>query len=192
MATSTPVPPFANPPPLPRPLVVLLSATELNDSNNYPAPAALLAHEDVTSKKWHGIHRHATRVHASLNRYQPYPVSRAPTPRVLHAPTPRLESSPLSSPELSETEEEEIEYYGDNDGKQSDEEEDGIGICGRRRNTAIAGMTTIKIPEKVKIPRPKGAGRMPIRELRLNFEPFNVDDIKVCRHRHPLCSPIIG
>jgi hypothetical protein len=116
-----------------------------------------------------------------------------PPYHVPHPPSHR-ESSSLTSSELLETEDEEDAEVSDD---EESEEDDNISISSSVAGNQVSNVAlahTIEPPqmsERIRIPRPKGAGRMPLHNLKLNFDPFNVEDIKVCFQFILPCSPLI-
>ena len=100
-AMSTSIPPFAKHTPPPRPIIVLLCATDLDNGVDRLAP--LLVHNDLNNKRPSGF-LGASRQRSTTPgpRYHPYRRDNGDA-----APAPsysREGSSPLSSPALSEDE----------------------------------------------------------------------------------------
>jgi hypothetical protein len=167
MALSTPITPFAKPVPPPRPIVVLLYATDLFINDIGP----VLAHEDLRPGR-RPVGRPSTRYHP----YNPRDVNPLPHPSQSSAdnttpcppshvticqqppnvPSPSLlDSTPLNSPVRSLDE--------------------GEGFS---RAAYTSDLAPEAVSAKLKIPRPNGAGRKNLLE-QVNWERGFYDAVKV-------------
>ena len=146
VVTCTPLSPFASPPP--HPLIVLLNATNLDDGTDYLV--SLLAHEELIGRG------DRSRCLQSLPRHHPYrSVANKPRPS-----TSRAESSPLSSPDPSDSEDDE-----------PNPSPRGKIPC------RIAFSTPGPVSDKLRVPRPRGAARTPLLQL-VKWEQVQLDAMK--------------
>jgi hypothetical protein len=151
MLTSTTTCPFAGPTPPPCPMVVLLHATDLVDAK---PGCMVLAHEDLPPRP------NCRPTSPAPNfRYHPYPrPSRC-------SPSARGVSSPLSSP-------------GSSDNGSSRRVTRGVTFQMRQPISSPPQHVAEPTAVKIKLPRPKGAGRIPLHRL-LNWEPVMLEAVKV-------------
>src|SRR6202142_81421 len=152
MMTSQPISPLALPPPPPRPLIVLLSATDLDSTNRF---VPLLAHENLVHRRQQSPPR---------TRYHPYLPPASPKP----IPHPRAVSSPLSSPDSSDVEDD------NNESPSVDKIPCSVEAEIRIPPPQSFGSTTFKI----RIFCPKAAGRSPLLQL-VKWDPVQFVAIKV-------------
>src|ERR1700722_835765 len=161
MATSTAAAPFAAAIPPPSPVIVLLYATDLCEVKSQP----LLAHEDLPTQDRSLVSSHQLPTTPNP-RYHPY--RRSSSARL--SPLPRTASSPLTSPETSDN------------GENSKIGDDPTCNVRLRSPLPTTPQPTPLQPqptsEKIKVPRPKGAGRRPFLKL-VNWEPVILEAIKV-------------
>jgi hypothetical protein len=160
--TSSPISPFSPPPPPPRPLIVLLGATDLNAADHF---APLLAHEDLIDEPQGRFPRQKS---PSRSRYHPYRPARSrnATP---HPSPSQAESSSLSSLSSSN-------YEDDED--NSPLSDAPILSPGKTVHRGTLTPPSVPVSDKIRIPRPKGAGRMPFLQL-VKWERAQLDAIKV-------------
>lgn len=176
MFTSTPVPPFGKPDPPPRPLIVLLSASNLNSEHGEP----LLAHENLRSSPRHrSVSRVRFHPYRRVETHQSSAPSGSSSPS-LHPASPghspsrgpsrspsSANSSPLSSPASSL--------------RSLDEEQrsDLMVLADVQPGNSSAGVVSTKI----KIKRPKGAGRRNLLE-QVDWKEEYLDAMKVGVSQH--------
>ena len=174
MITSTPVPPFALPVPPPRPVIVLLSSTDLDNGDNL---VPLLAQDDLIDK---GQGPCVLRQQSLKPHYHPYcPMARINISPCLSAP--RAESSPLSSPEPSSP------ASSNTDG--SDVDNNTLLLSHRKTPNHINFTHPVRVGVKMRIPRPIGAGRMPLNQ-HMNLAEVELRAMKVFFPIHHIPSRV--
>jgi len=174
MITSTPIPPFALPVPLPRPVIVLLSSTDLDNGDNL---VPLLAQDDLINKERGPCVLHQQPLKPRYHHYHP-------TARINISPcpsAPRAESSPLSSPEPSSP------ASSNTDG--GDVDNDAPLLSHRKTPNHINFAHPVRVGVKMRIPHPIGAGRMPLNQ-RMNLAEVELQAMKVCFPIHHIPSRV--